>query len=291
MHAANALRSMQLLRRSILDKGTSKEISRIALQGYRYNSTIKESTDSNKSSATSADPAISSPASAADDDEPLKKVVPKVDYKTDYGVARRYTDVNIMKIDGRVYATSSVLISAETAEVFPTIYGSNMFGVDRKVPLCSEADAKVVCFSVKEYGFQLVRAWMDPFARRYNPDRNSSTENTSTTTTENSVVPSSEQFREPASEATCSRVSCQEVIFVEYSFLWFLRSVFANSSKPKLLPQQHEHTYLAFGSVKVCTCAALSFRLILYCIVLHCAVLYRDALYCTVLCRTLLSCP
>jgi hypothetical protein len=286
MHAANAVRSMQLLRRSLLDKGTSKDISRIALQGYRYKSTIKGSTDSSKSSTDNAAP--SSPAVDADKDEPPKKGVPKVDYKTDYGVARKYTDPNIMKIDGRVYATSSVLISADTAEVFPTIYGSNMFGVDRKIPICSEADAKVVCFSVKEYGFQLVRAWMDPFARHYNPDRKSCIENT--TITENSVEPSSEQSREPASEETCRRVSCQEVIFVEYSFLWFLRSVFANGSKPKLLTQQHEHTYLSFGSVKVRTCAALLFWIILYYIISYGIALYCVVLYRVVLCRSVLFC-
>ena len=162
-------------------------------------------------------------------------------------------DVNIMKIDGRVYKSSPILVSAETAELFPTIYGSNMFGVDRKIPLCSEAEAKVVCFSVKEYGFQIVRDWMDPFARRYNPDRNSSATETNSTesSTESSAESSTESRRGPASIEVCSRVSCQEVIFVEHSFLWFLRSVFANSSKPKLLPQQHEHTYLSFGSVTV----------------------------------------
>ena len=273
MHAVNALRSTQLLRRSLLDKRTSKAISRIALQGYsRPNSTMKDSSDSSKSSTTSAadsnstvkdssDSSKSSTTSAADSavggSEAIssEKVVKKVDYKTDYGVARRYTDPNIMKIDGRVYETSSVLISAETAEMFPTIYGSNMFGVDRKVPICSEAEAKVVCFSVKEYGFQLVRAWMDPFASRYNPDRNSAAEITTTTenSTENSSEQSSVQSRGPASEETCSRVSCQEVILIEYSVLWYLRSVFAKDSKPKLLPQQHEHTYLSFGSVKVRT--------------------------------------
>lgn len=249
MHAVNALRSTQLLRRSLLDKRTSKAISRIALQGYsRPNSTMKDSSDPSKSSTT-ADSAVGGSEAISSE-----TVVKKVDYKTDYGVARRYTDPNIMKIDGRVYKTSSVLISAETAEMFPTIYGSNMFGVDRKVPICSEAEAKVVCFSVKEYGFQLVRAWMDPFASRYNPDRNSAAEITTTeNSTENSSEQSSVQSRGPASEETCRRVSCQEVILIEYSFLWYLRSVFAKDSKPKLLPQQHEHTYLSFGSVKVRT--------------------------------------
>lgn len=256
MHAVNALRSTQLLRRSLHDKRTSKAVSRIALQGYcRPNSTMKDSSDPSKSSTTSAaDSAVGGSEAISSE-----TVVKKVDYKTDYGVARRYTDPNIMKIDGRVYKTSSVLISAETAEMFPTIYGSNMFGVDRKVPICSKAEAKVVCFSVKEYGFQLVRAWMDPFASRYNPDRNSAAEITTTTenSTENSTEISSEQSsvqsRGPASEETCSRVSCQEVILIEYSLLWYLRSVFAKDTKPKLLPQQHEHTYLSFGSVKVRT--------------------------------------
>lgn len=246
MRAANALRSMQPLRRSLLAKGISKEISRISFQGnIRYNSTVNGKTESTEA-------AKSSDTSAADDDE-SKPPIKKVDYKTDFKVAKKYMDVNIMKIDGRVYESSSVLLSADTADMFPTIHGSNMFGVDKKIPLCSEADAKVVCFSVKEYGFQLVRDWMDPFARRYNPDRNLPTEDA--TPTENSGEHSSKQSREPASTETCSRVSCQEVIFVEHSLLWFARSSYATSSKPKLLTQQHEHTYLSFGSVTVRTCA------------------------------------
>ena len=242
------------------------------------------------STSTTRPPTPDAAASTAEnaDSNATKKgeIPPKVDYKTDYEILRKFTDVNIMKNDGRIYPFTTTLISGSEAEDFPAVHGSNMNGVDVTIPNSVNTDAKLVCFSIKEYGFQLVRSWCDPFAARYNPttadlEAIAALGTTSTSESESEIGSETQTKAEKEKEAIHNlkvfnledssadaegsavlplpppsieirkRVTCSEVIFVEYSFLWFARKVFADSSKPKLLVQQFPHTVLSFGPIQV----------------------------------------
>ena len=169
----------------------------------------------------------------------------KVDYKTDYQTLRKFTDVNIMAKQGKAYPFRDTLFSVEEAEVFPTVYGCSMNGVDLIIPRNGGTDAKIVCFSIKEYGFTLVRKWCDPFTKRYKP--------TAEDDLAASELPAVENFTDlpPPTEDVKKRVTISEVVFIEYSFLWFARNSFTNLTKKKLLPQQLATTILAFGPIQV----------------------------------------
>ena len=179
-------------------------------------------------------------ASKADAPKPAK-----VDYKTDYQTLRKFTDVKIMSKKGKAYPLMNSLMSIEEAEVFPTVYGCSINGVDLVIPRNGVTDVKIVCFSIKEYGFALVRKWCDPFTKRYNP--------TAEDVLAASALPTSENCTDlpPPTEAIRKRITISEVVFIEYSFLWFARSSFTNMTKKKLLPQQLATTVLAFGPIQV----------------------------------------
>ena len=296
MSSINTFRSTPLLRQTLHNRRSKATPGNGLHLGCRYNSTSNEK-------PTPTSPSASEQSALGAADEPVnssKWVAPKYDYSTDISALRKYTDLNIMKTQGRVYPSVSTLLSPDSAIVFPTIHGSDMNGVDKKIPLCSDAEAKVICFSAKEYGFAIVRDWCDPFVRRYNPAPTDSVSNITTATTateaESSVeessavavenvpgdVVTSENVldnttitttteghtqavtqrkaaekkekavtKEVASPAIRARVSCQEVVFIEHSLLWFFRSTYAKATMPRILPQQHSNTFLSFGSIRV----------------------------------------
>jgi hypothetical protein len=301
MSSFNTFRSASVLRQTIHSRSCKATPRNVLQLGCRHNSTSNE-----KPTPTSL-PASEQAALA---DEPVhssKWVAPKYDYSTDISALRKYTDLNIMKTQGRVYTSVTTLLSPDTAIVFPTIHGSDLNGSDKKIPQCSDAEAKVICFSAKEYGFAIVRDWCDPFVRRYNPASTDSVSNLTTAAVaeaaaeeaaaaESSAVESSavaaenvpgdavtsENVPDNTTTATESqtetqavtqtktavkkekavttevalpeiraRVSCQEVVFIEHSLLWFFRSTYAKATMPRILPQQHSNTFLSFGSIRV----------------------------------------
>ena len=289
MSSISALRSAPLLRQTLHNRKFKATPGNVLHLGSRHNSTSNEK-------PTPTSPSASEQAALAD--EPVKSskwVAPKYDYSTDISALRKYTDLNIMKTQGRVYPSVSTLLSPDTAIVFPTIHGSDLNGSDKKIPQCSDAEAKVICFSAKEYGFAIVRDWCDPFVKRYNPAPTDSVSNITTAAVaaaaeaESSVVASSAVAAENvpgdtttvttatesqteaqavtqtktavkkekavttelASPAIRARVSCQEVVFIEHSLLWFFRSTYAKATMPRILPQQHSNTFLSFGSIRV----------------------------------------
>ena len=292
-----------MLRQTLHSRSCKATPRNVLHLGCRHNSTSNEK-------PTPTSPSASEQAALAD--EPVnssKWVAPKYDYSTDISALRKYTDLNIMKTQGRVYPSVSTLLSPDSAIVFPTIHGSDLNGADKKIPQCSDAEAKVICFSAKEYGFAIVRDWCDPFVKRYNPASTDSVSNITTAAVaaaaeaeaeaESSVVASSAVAvenvpgdaitsenvpdntttatesktgtqavtqkktakktvkavtTEVASPAIRARVSCQEVVFIEHSLLWFFRSTYAKATMPRILPQQHSNTFLSFGSIRVsCT--------------------------------------
>jgi hypothetical protein len=296
MSSFNTFRSASALRQTLHSRSCKATPRSVLHLGCRHNSTSNEK-------PTPTSPSASEQAALAD--EPVhssKWVAPKYDYSTDISALRKYTDLNIMKTQGRVYPSVSTLLSPDSAIVFPTIHGSDLNGSDKKIPQCSDAEAKVICFSAKEYGFAIVRDWCDPFVKRYNPAptdtvsnmttaavaaaaeaesrvvessavaaenvpgdavtsesvpdntttaTESQTETQAVTQTKTAVKKQKAVTTEVASPVIRARVSCQEVVFIEHSLLWFFRSTYAKATMPRILPQQHSNTFLSFGSIRV----------------------------------------
>ena len=83
---------------------------------------------------------------------------------------------------------------------------------------------KVVCFSCKDFGFQLLRKWIDPVLEKY-----------------------------PSSKSLQSSVSFLEIVHIEFGFLAMAKGVFASNLKEKVKQPEHESTILVFGSLTVPT--------------------------------------
>lgn len=145
----------------------------------------------------------------------------KVKYDSDTQTLAKWLDVGIVKRKGRAFDADSRLIQASEARTFPAVRGYNLNGTDIVVPdTATSSHAKLVCFSIKHYGFTLVRSWCDPFVQRFAAEHSST-------------------------------VQCFELCFVEYGFLSMAKNVFAQNLKPKILEQQHDSTILSFGGLNV----------------------------------------
>ena len=198
------------------------------------------------------------PPAAESANEKTTESVRTPEYKNDYEKQRNFNLAmkGIVSMDGKIYPFTTELVSAADALDFPAVHGSNLNGIDMKFPADMKGDAKIVCFSIKDFGFRLARTWCDPFARRYNPvetveGEESSSEEDSFDSTGSSGTSAECVVLPPPSEEVRNRVGCYEVMFIEYSFLWFARKTFAKSTKPNILKQQHDHTIMSFGAIKV----------------------------------------
>ena len=157
---------------------------------------------------------------------PTSSTTEKVKYDSDTQTLAKWLDVGIVKRKGRAFDADTSLIHANEAISFPVVRGYNLDGNEVVVPDNVLASAKLVCFSIKHYGFTLVRSWCDPFVQRYGAD-------------------SSPTIGQP------SKVQCAELCFVEYGFLSMAKNVFAQNLKSKVLEQQHQFTVLSFGGLNV----------------------------------------
>ena len=115
------------------------------------------------------------------------------------------------------------------AMVFPYLRVSTLNGEDVTLPdalVTSIEDeegavisgVKVVCFSFKQYGFGLLRSWMEPIWAKYGHGASAS-------------------------------VPTLEICFVEYSFLSMAKSLFVSSIKEKVPVKNHSLTTLCFGGI------------------------------------------
>jgi hypothetical protein len=149
-----------------------------------------------------------------------------VKYDSDTQTLAKWLDVGIVKRKGRAFDADRGLIPASEAVSFPVVRGYTLEGTEVVVPDNVQARAKLVCFSIKHYGFTLVRSWCDPFAQRF-------------------------AAQSASGIGQASDVQCVELCFVEYGFLSMAKNVFAQNLKSKVLEQQHNFTVLSFGGLNV----------------------------------------
>ena len=166
---------------------------------------------------------------------PTSTTTEKVKYESDTQTLAKWLDVGIVKRKGRAFDADTSLIQANEAISFPVVRGYNLDGNEVVVPDNVLASAKLVCFSIKHYGFTLVRSWCDPFVQRYAADSS-------------------------ASIGQTSKVQCAELCFVEYGFLSMAKNVFAQNLKSKVLEQQHQFTVLSFGGLNVSYVSSITVR-------------------------------
>lgn len=148
-------------------------------------------------------------------------------YESDPQMLARWLDVSIVKRQGRAFDADNVLISRNEAIKFPSVKGFNLNGTEITVPNSSETGVRLVCFSIKHYGFTMVRSWCDPFVQHFN--------------IKNSIINDNKVIK------------CTEICFVEYGFLSMAKNVFARNLKSSILESQHDNTLLAFGGLNVRT--------------------------------------
>ena len=155
-------------------------------------------------------------------------------YKTDTQTLANWLDVSIVSRKGRAFAADRDLLDADSMEAisFPFLQVTTLKGEDVTLPDAmvtveeEEGSAggqvtsgvKVVCFSFKQYGFGLLRTWLEPFWDRYGMGISA-------------TVPS------------------LEICFVEHGFLSFARSIFTANIKEKVPSDNHDLTMLSFGNV------------------------------------------
>jgi hypothetical protein len=163
----------------------------------------------------------------------VKKNISK--YKTDPKVLAKWLDMSVTHREGKAYShvmtqavpkdrsvpfplvdcyrLNTLLNGSTNPAVLPDAFSSSDAGV-------STASPKVVIFSFKNYGFSLLRGWLDE------------------------VLHSSDPFL---------AIPVHEICFIEYSFLSMAKGFFAKNIQNQILPSQYDNTFLKFGGIPVST--------------------------------------
>lgn len=159
-------------------------------------------------------------------------------YKTDTQTLANWLDIGIVARKGRAFSADHDVLDVNSMEamVFPFLRVSTMDGEDVTLPdaLVTTIDdgeretvaergavtsgVKVVCFSFKQYGFGLLRSWMEPLWGKYG-------------------------------HGISASVPTLEICFVEYSFLSMAKGMFVSAIRDKVPESNHPLTTLCFGGV------------------------------------------
>lgn len=129
-----------------------------------------------------------------------------------------WLDVSIVKRKGKAFETSSSLISARDAFLFPPTFCYNLNGTGVEIP-ASIVGMKLLVFSFKQYGFQLGKTYLTHFNDRF----------------------------------SCTQGVCSfELCFVEHKFLSFTKGLLISGLKSSTNANRYDKTAFAFGGTKVC---------------------------------------
>jgi hypothetical protein len=156
-------------------------------------------------------------------------------YKSDTQTLANWLDIGIVARKGRAYAADRDVLDVNSMEAmeFPFLRVGTLNGEEVMLPdaLVTEVDeegreegtgttngVKVVVFSFKQYGFGLLRSWLDPLWGKYGSGISAS-------------------------------VPTLEICFVEYSFLSMAKGIFTSNIKEKVPEANHPLTTLCFGGV------------------------------------------
>ena len=146
----------------------------------------------------------------------------------------KWLDIGIIQSDGRVFEPDSVLIPAKSAVTFPSVTCTNLNSEDKIYPLEINAKIKLITFSFKQYGANLVKSWYDPFYDHFVIDQDVQVD----------------AGNKSLAQAT-RNIDVVELCFVEYAFLSFAKTVFVNGLKSHVPPDRHGNVGFCFGGVQV----------------------------------------
>jgi len=190
--------------------------------------------------------------------------------ETDGEKSKLNTVTELFEQQGREFDADTKLIPKENALIFPQVKGSTLNSVDVSLYEDFPADAKLVCLSVKHYGFMLVRSWIDPFAMHFNPCArvDNEEEKNKAEVAKDSLFNSSlfgdinaQETLNKLSEAEiinmnkkvdpeiCQRIKCVEICIIEFSILSMVSGIFAKNISKNVLSQQSDSTFLKFGGL------------------------------------------
>ena len=158
-------------------------------------------------------------------------------YKTDTQTLANWLDIGIVARKGRAFSADHDVLDVNSMEAmkFPFLQVSTLDGEDVTLPdalitTIEEGEGetvgegsvtngvKVICFSFKQYGFGLLRSWMEPLWGKYG-------------------------------YGVSATVPTLEICFVEYSFLSMAKGMFVSAIKDKVPESNHPLTTLCFGGI------------------------------------------
>lgn len=176
-------------------------------------------------------------------------------YKIDTQTLANFLDLSVITRKGRVFGADRTVSRVEESMSFPLLHknvysltgeavsvpdgilntgntvnaicgekesasnnASANYTASDKSSLSSSSHVKLVAFSFKQYGFTLIRSWLDPFYEQFGRGPHA-------------VVPT------------------VELCFVEWGFLSFLRRLFLEDVKRRTAVENHGLTALVFGGI------------------------------------------
>lgn len=188
---------------------------------------IQQKTRGSSASGTTAQSTPSPMSAAADHADAV------LHYKSDTQTLANWLDIGIVSRKGRAFSADYKVLDENSMEamIFPFLKVSTLNGEDVTLPdalvtsieeeeegAAVTSGVKVVCFSFKQYGFGLLRSWLEPIWGKYG-------------------------------QGVSASVPTLEICFVEYSFLSMAKSMFVSSIKEKVPEANHPLTALCFGGV------------------------------------------
>lgn len=150
-------------------------------------------------------------------------------YKSDAQVLARWLDISVTHRQGKAYELPPVsVVSGSQSFAFPALECyqlQSLLGNQRNLfsfptELNANKGPKIVLFSFKQYGFGLLRNWLDV------------------------LLQDTQQSR-------ATTVPIYEICFIEYSFLSMAKKMFAKNISSAIMQQQVPNTFLKFGEIAV----------------------------------------
>ena len=171
----------------------------------------------------------------------------------------RWLDISIIKDRGRAFDANSTLIDRNKADVFHPVKGLGLDGIQVMIPNSdldhNDIKAKLIVFSFKNYGFTLVRSWINPFIDRFYMLNKEDVQNSSNISSPSVTIPNSFEnidkvVHTKSNDCSTKRVvNAYEICFVEYGFLSIIKNLFINNIKSTIHPAQVGTTAIKFGGL------------------------------------------
>jgi hypothetical protein len=160
------------------------------------------------------------------------------DYKKNPAQPAQWLDFAIIKENGRAFDADRAIYAKEKAYKFPPVLAYTLKGEEKIFPDQAEGTVKLVAFSFKEFGSNLLRSWMDPFIAKYGSTGHLSR--------------NAEDLAHSEHAPVFNQAVTVEICFVEYKFLSFAKTLFANTLKKTITdPGQQGRTGYVFGNIQV----------------------------------------